>query len=243
MGKRIIGRGLLLFIFSCMPQAKVTPDQLNLQFAKANAAYEELMSYNPAEAQTYNYRNLMTQADQAKANGKLEDALSFATKAEEQARLTIQLIQGVMAKDREKLDSAKGQLEEMFPVNRNLVRKYWELDGRLKNKQVKELDADVENLLKAIEQEKRMTLIEARSLTVSAPQEYIKQWGNVRIYQEITPEGKLKGVVDTVAPGAKIKVVKIRLFSPGTTFYFVETNLGVQGWMAERYLLGEEAEF
>ncbi|MCM8761262.1 MAG: hypothetical protein NC933_03930, partial [Candidatus Omnitrophica bacterium] len=36
-----------------------------------------------------------------------------------------------------------------------------------------------------------------------APQEYIKQWGDVRVYEEITSDGKLKTVVDTVPNGAR----------------------------------------
>jgi len=233
---------LAIILVGCEQKVQVTPDQVTNEFAKAKSSFDELMKYNPPETMTYNYRNLMSQAEEAKAKGNFEQATALAKKAEEQAILSIQLIKDTLGKDTEKLADAKTQIEGMFPVNRNTVAKFWQFQGRLNNNDFGTLDPDVNALLKSIEQEKKLTMITDRYLVVSAPQEYIKQWGNVRIYKEITTDGKLKDVVDSVTPGARVKVLKIKLFSPDTTFYFVETGSGSQGWMAEKYI-SEESKF
>jgi hypothetical protein len=233
---------LAILLGACEQKVQVTPDQVTNEFAKAKSSFDELIKYNPPETMTYNYRNLMSQAEDAKAKGNFEQATALAKKAEEQAFLSIQLIKDTLGKDAEKLANAKDQIEAMFPVNRNLVGKYWQLLGRLNNNDFSTLDADVNGLLKSIDQEKKLTMITDRYLVVSAPQEYIKQWGNVRIYKEITADGKLKDVVDSVTPGGRVKVLKVKLFSPDTIFYFVETGSSSQGWMAEKYL-SEENKF
>jgi hypothetical protein len=233
---------LAILFFGCEQKVQVTPDQVTNEFAKAKSSFDELMKYNPPETMTYNYRNLMSQAEEAKAKGNFEQATDLAKKAEEQALLSIQVIKEQLAKESDKLANVKAQIENLFPVNRNLVAKFWDLQGRLNNNDFSTLDPDIAALQKSIDQEKRLTMITDRYLVVSAPQEYVKQWGNVRIYKEVTPDGKLKDVVDSVSPGGRVKVLKVKLFAPDSTFYFVETGSGSQGWMAEKYL-SEESKF
>jgi hypothetical protein len=234
---------ILIAAAACNKKPAVTPDQVNTAFAKAKAAYDNLMKLNPPETMTYNYRNIMSQAEQAKAAGKFEQAISLAGQAEEQAVLTAQVIQERTAKLREQLDQAKDQLELLFPVNKNLIKKYWELDGRLRARDIQNLDTDIDDFLNAIAQQKKTTVMDDRKVSVYAPQEYIKQYGNVRLYKEVTPDGKLKDVVDTLDNGARVKVTKIMIFAPGVNFYYVQTGLGAEGWMLEKYLMGEGSKF
>lgn len=234
---------VLFAAVACELKPAITPDQVNAEFAKAKASYDEMMKYNPPETMTYNYRNLMTQAEQAKAKGDLKKAINLAQQAGDQAVLTIQLLKDRATKTRERLDLARDQIELMFPVNPNLIHRYWQLDYRFKSRDFNGLDVDVENFLKDIERERKMSIIENRTLTVYAPQEYTKQYGDVRLYKEITPEGKLKNIVDTMGNGARVKEVRIKLFSPDLTFYYIQTQTGTEGWMAEKYLIGEEAKF
>ena len=235
--------GILVLAMACVKKPVITPDQVNAEFAKAKASYDELMKYKPPETMTYNYRNLMTQAEQAKAKGKLRLAVNLAQQAGEQAVFTLQVFKERIAKSREKLDQAKDQIEQIFPVNRNLIQKYWQLDSRFRNRDYENLEAEVDALLTEIEREHKLSIMQDRSLNVYAPQEYIKLYGNVRIYKEITPEGKLKDMVDTVPNGARVREVKVRLFSPELTFYYIQTGSGTEGWMAEKYLIGEETKF
>ena len=234
---------LLSLLAACEKKPAVTPDQVNAAFAKAKAAYDELMKYNPSETMTYNYRNLMTQAEQARAKGDLPLAESLANQAADQAVFAVQVLKDRISKSREKLDKAKDQIEQIFPVNRNLIQKYWQLDSRFRKRDYDNLEADVDALLVEIEREQKLSIMQDRSLLVYAPQEYIKQFGNVRIYKEVTPQGKLKEVVDTVPNGAKVKEVRIMLFSPELTFYYVQTGSGTEGWMAAKYLIGEDVQF
>jgi hypothetical protein len=241
---RLLALSLVLFAFACeQPKATVTPDQTNVDFSKARAAYDELMTYNPPETMTYNYRKLMSEAEQAKAKGDMAQAASLAKQAQEQAVLSLKVLRDMVAKFREKLDTARSEIEKLYPVNQNLVKKYWELEGRFNRRDLQGLDDDINALLKRIDQESKLTVTYERKAQVNAPQEYVKQWGDVRIYQEITPDGKLRGVVDTVGNGAKLRVIKIKLFAPESTFYFIETGIGTQGWIAEKYLISEGSKY
>ena len=234
---------LAVFNFACEQKVTVTPDQANVDFSKAKAAYDELLSYNPPETMTYAYRKLMSEAEQAKAKGDMSQAVSLAKQAEEQAVLSLKVLKDQIAKYREQLDSARSKIENLYPVNKTLVKRYWELEARFAKRDFQGMDDEINIILKRIDQEGKMSVVAERSARVNAPQEYVKQWGDVRIYQEITPDGKLKGVVDTVGNGAKLKVIKIKLFAPDSTFYFIETQIGTQGWIAEKYLTSEGSKY
>jgi len=238
-GLRVLALWLLLFAISCQKKPVITQDQINAAFAQAEASYKQVVQYNPSETLTYNYRNLIAQAEQAKSKGNLEQALSLAGQANEQAVLTLQLMKDRARQIEEKLKQARAMLELMFPVNQNLVQKFWQLDAKFKSRNLDKLDLEVDKLLKDIEDEGKLSLIEGRSLLVYAPQEYIAQYGNVRIYKEVTPEGKLREVIDTAANGARVKVAKVKLAAPGVTFYYIQTDSGVEGWVAEKYLAGD----
>jgi len=235
---------LAVFTFACEePKATVTPDQTNVDFSRAKAAYDELLSYNPPETMTYAYRKLMSEAEQAKAKGNMTQAAGLAKQAEEQAVLSLRVLRDTIAKYRGQLDSARSKIEALYPVNKSLVKRYWELEARFSKRDFQGMDDEINIILKLIDQESTLSVVSDRSARVNAPQEYVKQWGDVRIYQEITPDGKLKGMVDTVGNGARLRVIKIKLFAPDSTFYFIETQIGTQGWIAEKYLTSEGSKY
>ena len=235
---------LAVFTFACEePKATVTPNQANVDFSRAKAAYDELLSYNPPETMTYAYRKLMSEAEQAKAKGDMSQAAGLAKQAEEQAVLSLKVLRDTIAKYRGQLDSARSKIEALYPVNQSLVKRYWEMEARFAKRDFQGMDDEINIILKRIDQEGKLSVVSERSARVNAPQEYVKQWGDVRIYQEITPDGKLKGMVDTVGDGAKLKVIKIKLFAPDATFYFIETGIGTQGWIAEKYLISQGSKY
>ena len=232
--------GSVFLIWGCAKKVSITPEQVEEVFSRARASYEELLAYHPPEALTYHYRSLMSQAEQARAKKDLKGAMELAEKAEEQARLAHQAWQTEISKSRENLSLAKEKLEELFPVHRQLIKRYWELEAKFGKRQFEGLGAEVTELLKEIDQANEFSLTMSRTMMVSAPAEYLVLYGNVRIYQEITSEGKLKGVVATVAPGLRVEVIRMRLFSPELNFYLVKVpDTGEQGWMAEKYLSSE----
>jgi hypothetical protein len=227
----------VILSLGCEKKVTVPPEQVDAEIAKAHASYEAFMKYNPPDALTYNYRNLISQAEQAKAKGSYEQAIALAKQADEQAVYGLQAWKDQIAKSRQKIDSCKQQIELLFPVNQNFVNKYWALEARYKNNDFQGLEQEVDLLLSDIDKAQKMGYVSDRSLRINPPQEYTKQWGDVRVYQEVTPDGKLKTVVDTVPAGAKVKVIKVMLFNPQATFYFVEVPItSKQGWVSEKYL-------
>lgn len=232
--------GLVFLIWGCAKKVSITPEQVEQVFSRARASYQELLSYNPPEGLTYHYRSLMSQAEQARAKKNLKSAMELAQKAEEQARLANQAWQAEISKIREDLNLAKEKLEALFPFHKTLVKRYWELEARFAKRQFEELGTELAELLKEIDQTNEFSLAMSRTMVVSAPAEYLAFYGNVRIYKEITSEGKLKEVVATVAPGVRVEVVRIKLFSPELNFYLVKVpDSDTQGWMAEKYLISE----
>jgi len=239
MQKRVFISILLVsFLLSfCQKEVKISEQELEDAFTRAKSAYQELLSYNPPDPLTYHYRNFYTQAEQAKARGDYEKAYELAQKAEEQARLALQLWRGRIDEIGKKLAQAKEEIELLFPVNHNFIRRWWELKSKYEQRKYLEVEREVEKLLKDIEFEKKASLFPERTMIVTAPDEYLKRWGNVRIYEEITPEGKLRRIVERVPPGYKLKVIRINIYSPELIFYYVEDPMtGTRGWMLEKYL-------
>ena len=94
-----------------------------------------------------------------------------------------------------------------------------------------------DDLKRKIDQEKRMSYTERKTFRVTASEEYIKRWGDPRVYKEITTDGKLREIVATVRPDTDVLFVRTELFSRGRTFYLVRMQTtGAQGWMAEQYV-------
>lgn len=206
--------------------------------------YAELQSYNPPETLTYHYRNLMSQAETAGKQGNVDLAKDLAKQASEQAGLSLQVWKDQIATLRTKLDQAREQLENLYPVNYLLIGKYWELEAQYQKREFQTVMQKIDAFIKEITDTRQMSIVLDRSIVVNAPPEYIKQWGNARIYQEITPEGKLKTVVDTVPNGMRVKFIKVKLFSPELTFYYVEVpSSQKQGWISEKYLNVGEARY
>ena len=240
----IIFLGAFLWLAGCEKKVKISEQELEQAFNQAEQAYQELLANNPPTPYTYHYRNLISQAEQAKAKGELEEALNLAKQAEEQASLALVAWRQELERVKEKLVKAKSELEGLFPINHYLISRFWELYSRYRSKKYQGLEKELDKLLSEIEQEKKASVFPERKMTVVAPEEYIKRWGNVRVYQEITPEGKLRGVIERVPPGMQVKVLKIRLFSPNLIFCYVEVPLsGKQGWMLEKYLSYEVGEY
>jgi len=240
----IIFLGAFLWLAGCEKKVKISEQELEQEFNQAEQAYQELLANNPPTPYTYHYRNLISQAEQAKAKGELEKAYQLAQQAEEQASLALVAWRQELARVKEKLEQAKNELEGLFPINHYLISRYWELYSRFRAKKYEGLEQELDKLLSDIEQEKKSSVFPERKMTVVAPEEYIKRWGNVRVYQEITPEGKLRGVIERVPPGMQVKVLKIKIFSPDLIFCYVEVPLsGKQGWMLEKYLSYKVGEF
>lgn len=203
--------------------------------------YQELMQYNPPEPMTYHYRSLMSQAISAGEQGKIDLFKNLVKQAGEQAGMSLQLLKEQLATIREKLNRTKEELETLYPVNYPLIKRYWEAESKYQKRDFQDLNSELDQLLKEIQNARNLSYITDRMIMVNAPQEYIKQWGDVRIYQEITPEGKLKTIVDTVPNGMRVKFLRLKIFSPELNFCYVEVPAtGKQGWIAEKYLnIGE----
>jgi len=225
---------------SAMNLAKQAGDQ-GAEFVRVwreqQEKYEALMKYNPPETMTYHYRNLMSQAKTAGEQGRVDIAKDLARQAGEQASMSLQVLLEQLNKTREKLDQIREELETLYPVNYPLIKRYWQAEALYQKKDFQNLPGITDQLLKDIQVAKNLSIIADKTIRVNAPQEYTKQWGDVRVYQEITPEGKLKTVIDTVPNGMRVKFIRVRLFSPDLNFYYVEVPAtGKQGWIAEKYL-------
>lgn len=234
-----IGLALVLGVTlsGCAPKVTVTPDQALAEFSKARSTYAELMSYNPPETLTYHYRTLISQAESLKAKGDTGQAIALAEQAGEQAAMSLQVWKEQIAKIRVSLDQARTDLQTLYPVNYPLIKRYWEDEARYQKKEFQTLPKEADQLVKDISQTRNTSIVADRYIMVDAPDNYIKQWGNARIYQEVTSEGKYKTVVDTVPNGTRVKFIRILLFSPEQTIYFVESpSTEKQGWISEKYL-------
>jgi len=226
-----------MILIGCEPKLTVVPAEVDTEIARAQSINDELVSLNPPETMTYHYRNLMSQAEAARAKGDFPKAIDLARQAADQAAKSLQVWKDQIAQARQKLAQAKDQLENLYPVNYPLIKRYWADEALFRQKAYQGLASEADQLLKQIEQARNMSIISDRTIMVNAPQEYIKRWGDVRVYAEITPEGKFKNPIDTVPNGVRVKFVRALLFSPEQVFYFVEVpTSGKQGWISEKYL-------
>jgi len=208
------------------------------------AKYQALQGYNPPETMTYHYRNLMSQALAKGEQGKIDEAKDLARQAGDQAAMSLQAWKGQIAGIRANLDRGKEELETFYPVNYPLIKRYWEIEAQYQKKEFQDLGSEAEQLLKEIAQARSLSMITDRTIIVNAPQEYVKQWGDARIYQEITPDGKFKTVLTTVPNGTRVKFIRAKLFSPELTIYYVEVpSAGIQGWISEKYLSVGEIKY
>ncbi len=241
---------LFLFLTVCLAcgceQVKVgpaVPEDVEAEMAAARAAYDELMKLNPPSTMTFHYRTAMKEAEDALAAGKYSKAAEAARKAKEQADLARDAHLQRLLKVRKELDAIKLDLESMYLPPGMLINSYWDARDALRAYDYDTSIRIVEELKFKIQQEKTMSFAESRTLTVMASEEYISRWGNVRVYKEITTDGKLREVIATVGPNTDVYFVRTSLFARGKTFYLVEIpGIGIQGWMAEQYVAPERVK-
>ncbi len=221
----------------------VVPEQVEAELAAARAAYEELLKLSPPTTLTFHYRSYMKQAEDALEAGDFEDALEFARKAKEQAELARDARIQQLDEVRSELDEIKSEIESLFLPQLRLINTYWDAIDFVKAADYENAKPLTEKLRMDIAAEKKLSYIEQKTLIVSAPEEYIRRWGNVRMYKEITPDGKLREIVGTVHPETEVLCIRIELFSRDKTFYLVEVpGTGVQGWMAEQYVAPDRVQ-
>ncbi len=247
---RIISGGLGLILAAgvllsgCEPKPTVVPAQVDTEIARAKSVNDELVSLNPPETMTIYYRNLMSQAEAAKAKGDFPKAIDLAKQAADQAASSLKTWKDQIAQIRQKLDQAKDALETLYPVNYPMIKHYWADAALFQKGAYQALIPEADQLLKEIEQARNMSILTDRTIEVRAPPEYVSQWGDVRVYSEITPEGKFKNPIDTVPNGARVKFIRCRLFSPEQVIYFVEIpGSGKQGWISDKYLNVGEVKY
>jgi hypothetical protein len=237
---------LIIFFGTALGCEKGPPPEVlkdvDAEIAAAEAAYEDLMKLNPPSTMTFHYRTYMKEAEDAREAGDYEKALEAARKAKEQAKLARKArIQGLAELKRE-LEEMKPEIEHLFMPPLSLVDLYWDALETVEKYDYEKAKKLTEEFKFKLDQEKKMTYVETKYLTVTAPEEYIRKWGNPRVYGEITPEGKLSGksIVATVAPHTEVMLIKTMMYSRYKTFYLVEIpGVGIQGWMAEQYLAPE----
>jgi hypothetical protein len=221
----------------------VVPEQVEAEMAAARAAYKELLNLNPPTTLTFHYRSYMKQAEDALEASDFEAALEAARKAREQAELArdvrLQKLAGLMSE----LNQIKAEIESLFLPHLRLINAYWDAIDSVKASDYENAKVLIEKLRMDIAAEKKMSYVEQKTLIVTAPEEYIRRWGDVRMYKEITPEGKLREIVGTVPPQTEVLYIRVELFSRDRTFYLVEIpGTGVQGWMAEQYVAPDRVQ-
>lgn len=233
----------IIFLISCEKETKPVPEEMDRSISEAKAVYAELEKLNPPNTLTYNYRNLISQAEQAKSRGEYQKAIELAKKAKEEAELALTVRKDEINKLKERLDQLKERIETSFMPTQILINKYWDAHRLWTENKYDELDRALVSLEQDLEKELKLRYVKVKTLKVYATVEYVREFGNVRMYQEITPEGKLRGVVDTVPPGAEVLYIRMYLFSPGKSFYYVENPYSKKrGWMAEQYIAPERVK-
>lgn len=229
---------ILMLSAACAEKApEIVPEEVDAEIASAEAAYDELLELKPPFQQTFYYRTYIKEAMDAREAGDYQKAVDSARKAREQASLTRDMRLQQLKALKKELDTIKKDIEALYLPRLPLVNAYWDASDAINEAEYEKAKPMVESLKEDIAQERKMSYVAEKRLIVTAPKEYVRRWGNVRMYKEITPEGLLKEIVGTVPPNAEVMYIRVELFARGKTFYLVEIpGTGIQGWMAEQYV-------
>lgn len=217
--------------------------RLEAEKIHARLVYRDLEKLNPPPEVTYYYRQQMQAAEQAEAAGNIPQAIAAAQEARRQAGLGLEYMGQCIEKAKQNLAAIKTVLEVMYHPDYDLIKMFWDLNELLASGDCQKITAGVGDLQAKMEKAKSSTRITGGRFRVSAPPDFVEQYGQPRMYAEVTPDGRLQTVIGKVEVGNEVIFIRCLFYSREKTYYFVlDPVTGTKGWMGERYVWPERAD-
>jgi hypothetical protein len=194
----------------------------------------ELQKFNPPLSTTYPYRQGLKKSEDAELAGDLAGALAGAQEALKLISTALNSQGDCLKTGGEDLADLKKQLELLYLPEYSLVLDFWDAADALAANNCDKLNQAMGTVRKKIEIYKRSTVSGGKTFTVTAPPEYLKQYGQPYLYGQVTKEGYLANRIGQVETGTVVVFVRCMLFSRDKTFYYVRDEKGgLEGWVAE----------
>lgn len=208
----------------------------------ARLVYGDLLRRNPPPELTYHYRQNMQASEQAEAAGDLVKAVQAAQEARRQAQLAIEYLGQCMEKIKKELAEIKSELEKIYRADFDLIQEFWDVMDLVPSNDCNRLKARASELDAKVSRAKSSALYSDQTFVVSAPPDFIRQFGDPIMYAEVTSDGRLQNRLNKVPVGTRVKFIRCFFYSRTKTYYLVEDpRSGIRGWMGERYVWPERA--
>jgi hypothetical protein len=227
------------------PQAMTKAREAELEAVRLHGqlVYNELMKVNPAANLTYNYRMAEKKSEDAEKAGDLPGAIAAAREALDLINQVSHQQSACQQEATKTLEQLKKDIESTYRAPRPIENQYWDLKDAIPEGNCARINQMIYNLKKDLEYFRSTNLTTTQIFVVSAPQDYIKQFGEPWMYRQVTDQGYLNERLVQVRTGTPVTFIRSMMFARGKTLYYVRDNAtGREGWMAEERVWPEKGK-